>query len=1535
DNVTCTLLVSTNNGLTWMNKGNSTVYNGYGRCEVNVSTFDCGDIGNDNRYMFEVYDGTNTFNTTNNTNLVIEPNDVQLYYISGNQSYVNRSGSQSTNFVLQVYDLDSSSYPSNVNMSVYVTVDQLSFIENSTPKTTFNGTLNYSFNPSCTFNNLGLQYWKVGANNNICYKNINTTENYTVYIIGDIINKLTGPTGDSYLRGEENVTFALEEIDDCAAPVEYADIILNLTSEYGNVYGCDPVTTIGGGIYYCEKNTTGMRARWYNVTVNASQQYYNSNTSLHINPFFVKTMPVVQNLTITPAQDWGWGERYTFTANVTDEDLDDVIVSLYYKPIVFDDWNQINFTLVPSPLNTTVTLTYQGFTCADQDYEQQFEMTALDTRSYLTNSSWVEQWNKTFNLTKDDVILTLEAGNGDEVWRNGTDSRRLSVRVYDSDKNTYPGAGYNGMFWVTTDYLSFDIGKQTTTNISSYLNYLFTSEAPQPECDYLTGPQKWVAGVYDDACYKDKNSTNYTIIVKSELRPQIDYPYGQGFIRPNPVPFVGRVYDDCGIVSGATSTWTAYIGINEYGCFNKTEANGWYNCTWVSTNRPYGYYDLLFTVTKNYYALNSSFRDDAYFLGTLPSLSNPRILNNHYRGGWGETYDFAVRITDFDLNINNVSVWKSFDGINWTLVDSKNVSNAVNQDVIFSKKFNCSDMGFNYFYFTTVDQFGYSANTTVMNFTLEYDNVTLSVGLSNSTVRRIGNNLALLNFTIYDYDYGRYAPLASGKVNITLDYLNYSYVMNCTTDSTGQCYVYYNPDCSSLAGIQQWIGKTDDMCYEFVQTNPIQLTVIAQLNTSIQSPYNQQILNRNQNANLTTYVFDECLVAINDSTVNWYNETFYNIANGYSTIWQIPTFYQLGPETIYVNTSRTYYDKNSNFTNVYIYGWSGVTAENPLNASNYLAGFSINVKCKVTDQNTTSDLQGYTVNFYKNGTFQDSQITNSEGEAVWLWQTLTETPGWYNITCSINDNNVLYYNASKPQDEVQVLIKRPLIIQTIQKDSPFVYRNNTFDPNNVNITVKVRDSLVGDANGANVTFYNSTALIDYCLTNSSGICSINFNPSDTVTPNVYTIYINATKTGLEDSETNTTTVEVRGKLYLNISSPQNNSFWAKTDNLVLSASVVDESNQPTSSNVRWFNETALVASGENANWLLLEQTTGNHTLTSNATRDYYDKGEQTLIITVSSLADVQWIYPEDGSIMPYPLPFNTVCRVVDSSTGVGIENYLVDFWYNYTPGYIYNGTLLTNSSGHATNTFEPVQKGTITFRCNITNDYVKLYTPNIHEAIAVITVRDTRPPQIHNQTINPIYGIEANLNYTNISAVVIDDIGVSSVFARIGMPNGTFMNLSMTHVGSNLYSLFYLAPIGGIYNVTIFAIDNPPENNINSTFAGYFYVNGKTDGIVVQPDEIQINGITWVNSESAEITINFTNIGPATAYGVNLTFTADPLNSLIFNETMHQCGVVYNQSSCIFGLLVTVPAATPPSVLKLITDAVWRNPDHSFGIDSE
>src|SRR3989344_5607334 len=64
-------------------------------------------------------------------------------------------------------------------------------------------------------------------------------------------------------------------------------------------------------------------------------------------------------------------------------------------------------------------------------------------------------------------------------------------------------------------------------------------------------------------------------------------------------------------------------------------------------------------------------------------------------------------------------------------------------------------------------------------------------------------------------------------------------------------------------------------------------------------------------------------------------------------------------------------------------------------------------------------------------------------------------------------------------------------------------------------------------------------------------------------------------------------------------------------------------------------------------------------------------------------------------------------------------------------------------------------------------------------------------------------------------------------------------------------------------------------------------------------------------------------------YNTNLT-VSDSGSVLNYNLTSNSCGTVLNQSSCIWGIRVTVPAATAPQEITVTTNGTWRNPDNSL-----
>jgi len=181
DNVTCKLYVYTN---TWKLKGEYIVYNGYGKCSISA-TFDCSDISSSTKFKFELDDGTNVFNTSEffGPNITKDPT-ISEYFV-GNNSLVNRSGEQTTLLGVRIKDTIKNSYiSSGFNGRIFVTIDGENYDMGTSNITNPDGYLLVHFNPTADYN-VGLQKWKGGVYDDVCYQDSNSTEQYLT-ILGDL-----------------------------------------------------------------------------------------------------------------------------------------------------------------------------------------------------------------------------------------------------------------------------------------------------------------------------------------------------------------------------------------------------------------------------------------------------------------------------------------------------------------------------------------------------------------------------------------------------------------------------------------------------------------------------------------------------------------------------------------------------------------------------------------------------------------------------------------------------------------------------------------------------------------------------------------------------------------------------------------------------------------------------------------------------------------------------------------------------------------------------------------------------------------------------------------------------------------------------------------------------------------------------------------------------------------------------------------------------------------------------------------------------
>ncbi|RLI52387.1 MAG: hypothetical protein DRO87_13285, partial [Candidatus Thorarchaeota archaeon] len=207
----------------------------------------------------------------------------------------------------------------------------------------------------------------------------------------------------------------------------------------------------------------------------------------------------------------------------------------------------------------------------------------------------------------------------------------------------------------------------------------------------------------------------------------------------------------------------------------------------------------------------------------------------------------------------------------------------------------------------------------------------------------------------------------------------------------------------------------------------------------------------------------------------------------------------------------------------------------------------------------------------------------------------------------------------------------------------------------------------------------------------------------------------------------------------------------------------------------------------------------------------------------------------------------------------------------------------------------------------------------------------------------------SNVSVANASATEIELVnnytftvpGVYNVTVDMTDGNGnganeTYLGYLKYRVNSFWYNTTYVAPIGGLYNVTIYAQDLPPENNLNSEDAGSFYVWGKTVATLeMTPDYEVAIGVTQYDSYLMNLTVNYTNKGPANAWDVNITLTEDSGGWMKLNATNHSCAVVPVNSSCAFIVEVEIISKTPPGIININGNATWMHPDKTLNYTTD
>ena len=296
--------------------------------------------------------------------------------------------------------------------------------------------------------------------------------------------------------------------------------------------------------YVCKKKiNNNMYFKWKQPTLSP-----NNPTNYLVGGSY-NLPPNLTDLKVSPSSDI-WGANFTFSANVTDIDNDAINVVLFIFKNKTKTWvnkgskNVTNGTIVE--FNLTSDKNWTGISKFKIEY---FDYNSNNTSKFHNprNTTSVD-----FNVLKHNVSVVYLAdsceGNNSVVFRNETAT--LSVFINDTNsEETVIGA--NCSLWVNKWINS------TKSNSSGYCKFSFN-----PGQTFEPGKTNWHIGIKNDDYYNDKNSTEYNLTIKGWLKPTILNPVNFSFYKNEKAAFSARLVDRYENYANLSS-YTCHFYLNE------------------------------------------------------------------------------------------------------------------------------------------------------------------------------------------------------------------------------------------------------------------------------------------------------------------------------------------------------------------------------------------------------------------------------------------------------------------------------------------------------------------------------------------------------------------------------------------------------------------------------------------------------------------------------------------------------------------------------------------------------------------------------------------------------------------------------------------------------------------------------------------------------------------------------------------------------------------------------------------------------------
>ncbi|RKY29960.1 MAG: hypothetical protein DRP74_07910, partial [Candidatus Omnitrophota bacterium] len=727
----------------WFYEFNTTYTTSLNNKTTVYRNFTCDDIGS----WVAWFNATDVIGVNNNSlpnlTFTVERDDIIIEHYAGNNSYVNRSNAQpgsTTVLAVRINDTDYGNYTVGVdnttalftyiyNGTLWITEDELKNEEG----------LNYSlaFNPGCEYAT-GQTNWNMTAAGASCHKNVSSL-NLVVNIVGDLDTTISEPDGSTNFTQNDNVLLRVNVQDDCGTSIKGLNTkYFNLTNGTNDYAVQCEANDEQNGWYNCTwasgENTTG----YWNVTFYAGKTGYNLGTATQ--KFYLSSTPVLSAAEVIPSNG-GWGRpNYTYTVNVTDVDSDTVTVKFWLSKDG-GNWQYVATDTCTNCLNTKLRFNYTYSQSDLGNWSFKFNATDLHDNIY-------ELYGGSHVVERDTVLIKHYAGNNSYVNRSNTEPGyevQLATYLYDNDagENTTaisPGATF--FVYVTNKTESWVEWNEARNTTGGYYYITF-----KPTCNYSVGQQLWNMTVNGDPAYNNASSNNFVvnIVGKSNatyLNPKNLKPFERG----SDILLSGTVYDECGSeVTGATVNYEIVNGNNVYMC-NATDNNGWtasgasYNCTWDTTGKAVGQYNVTMTVNKQFYLDSSDFEQNAFKINATPMLTGADVSPRS--DGWVLQRTFTVNVTDNAGDSVNVSLYELVSGTWVQIGQTKNCTSCSDYVITWNKTYTCSDVatGSRQFKINATDTEGNTYTTTGSDyegsssaFTIEKDNVVIIYSYGNET----------------------------------------------------------------------------------------------------------------------------------------------------------------------------------------------------------------------------------------------------------------------------------------------------------------------------------------------------------------------------------------------------------------------------------------------------------------------------------------------------------------------------------------------------------------------------------------------------------------------------------------------------------------------------------------------------------------------------------------------------------------------------------------------------------------------------------